>query len=45
MKLLGKYQDAVKYAKLALVLASDNPSEKAKLEEMITKLSQGKDVN
>ena len=42
---LGKYQDAMKYAKLALVLASDNPSEKAKLEEMITKLSQGKDAN
>ena len=42
---LGKYQEALKYAKLALILASDNPSEKLKIEEMITKLSQSKDVN
>jgi hypothetical protein len=42
---LGKYQDALKYAKSALALTSDNAPEKVKLEEMITKLSQGKDVN
>jgi tetratricopeptide (TPR) repeat protein len=42
---LGKYQDALKYAKSASALATDNPDEKLKLEEMITKLSQGKDVN
>lgn len=42
---LGKYPEALKYAKLALTLASDNAPERAMLEEMIMKLSQGKDVN
>jgi tetratricopeptide (TPR) repeat protein len=42
---LGKYQDALKYARSALALSVDNSPEKLKLEEMITKLSQGKDVN
>jgi tetratricopeptide (TPR) repeat protein len=42
---LGKYQDALKYAKSSLALVSDNAPEKVKLEEMITKLSQGKEVN
>jgi tetratricopeptide (TPR) repeat protein len=42
---LGKYQDALKYARTALALSVDNSPEKLKLEEMITKLLQGKDVN
>lgn len=42
---LGKYQEALKYAKSASVIATDKPDEKLRIEEMITKLSQGKDVN
>jgi hypothetical protein len=32
-------------AKAALALLPENSVEKAKLEDMVTKLSQGKDVN
>lgn len=42
---IGKYQDALKYAKSALALMPENSVEKPKIEEMIIKLSQGKDVN
>jgi hypothetical protein len=42
---LGKYQDALKYAKAALALMPENSVEKPKVEDMIIKLSQGKDVN
>lgn len=42
---IGKYQDALKYAKSALALMPENSVEKPKVEDMIIKLSQGKDVN
>ncbi len=42
---IGKYQDALKYAKSALTLMPENSVEKPKVEDMIIKLSQGKDVN
>lgn len=42
---IGKYQDALKYAKTALALMPENSIEKPKVEDMIIKLSQGKDVN
>lgn len=41
----GRYQDALKYAKSSLILATDKPDEKLKLEEIISKLSKGKDIN
>ncbi len=42
---MGNYKDALKFAKAALILLPENSVEKAKLEDMVTKLSQGKDVN
>jgi hypothetical protein len=42
---MGKYPEALKYAKMALSLLPSNNAEKPKIEEMITKLSQGKDIN
>lgn len=42
---MGKYKDALKYAKLAQSLVGDNAQEKTNLEAMITKLMAGKDVN
>ena len=42
---MGNYKEALKYAKAALALLPENSVEKAKLEDMVTKLSQGKDVN
>jgi len=42
---IEKYKDALKYAQSALTLLPENSVEKPKIEEMILKLSQGKDVN
>lgn len=42
---MGNYKEALKYAKAALVLLPENSVEKAKLEDMIAQLSDGKNVN
>lgn len=42
---LGKYKEALKYAKLAQPLVPDNEIEKANIAEIIKKLNEGKDVN
>lgn len=42
---MGNYKEALKYAKAALALLPENSVEKAKLEDLVTKLSQGKDIN
>jgi hypothetical protein len=42
---MGKYKDALKFAKLAQTLVGDNAQEKANIEGIIKKLMEGKDVN
>jgi hypothetical protein len=42
---MGKYKEALKYAKLAQTLVGDNAQEKANIEGIIKKLMEGKDVN
>lgn len=42
---MGKYKEALKYAKLAQTLVGENATEKANIEGIIKKLAEGKDVN
>ncbi len=42
---MGKYKDALKYAKLAQTLVGDNAQEKTNIEGIIKKLMEGRDVN
>lgn len=42
---MGKYKDALKFAKMAQTLVGDNAQEKTNIEGMIKKLAENKDVN
>ncbi|MES2794916.1 MAG: DUF2911 domain-containing protein [Bacteroidota bacterium] len=42
---MGKYKDALKYAKSAQTIVGENAQEKANIEGIIKKLTEGKDVN
>ncbi len=42
---MGKYKDALKFAKLAQTLVGDNAQEKTNIETMIKTLMAGKDIN
>ena len=42
---MGKYKEALKFAKLAQTLVGSNAQEKSNIETIIKKLMEGKDVN